>query len=51
MDRRIADQYLMLEKTSAEDPEGKGRTYTSPYSVGSVQEITTLTHHREREGS
>ena len=48
MENAIDAQYLRLEQTDAEDPDGLGETYTIPYSVGGVREISTLTHHHER---
>ena len=48
MENTIDDQYLRLEQTAAEDSDGLRKTYTIPPSVGSLQEISTLTQHRER---
>ena len=48
MGGKIDGQYLRLDLTAAEAPDGMRRTYTIPHNVGSVQEIITPTHHRER---
>ena len=48
MQNAIADQYLRLDQTDADDPDGLRRAYVIPYLLGIVQEIATMTHNRGR---
>ena len=47
MDNTIAGQYLRLGQAVAAGPDGLRRTYDVPYSAGSVQEFSILSHNLE----
>ena len=48
VENTLSDQYLRLDQTAAEDPDGEKGTYVIPYSVGSLQGISTMARNRER---